>query len=222
MKNIKRTLITVLAMLLVCVLSVSATLAYLFKQSETVTNTFSVGNVDISLDEADVDNSTPDKDRDTENKYKLTSGATLAKDPTVHVSKYSEESYIFVKVVVTDAVKNVLVDDSDTGSIASQMASNWKPLDGEANVYYYKDTVSGLNPDGTAGNKEVDLVVFNTISVKKSATGAQLAQAAVAGESISVTAYAIQADTIKVASKTHAENASAAWTALEGELAKLN
>lgn len=222
MKNIKRTLITVLAMLLVCVLSVSATLAYLFKQSETVTNTFSVGNVDISLDEADVDDSTSGKDRDTENKYKLTSGATLAKDPTVHVSRYSEEAYIFVKVVVTDAVKNVLVDDSETGSIASQMAPNWTLLDGEDNVYYYKNTVSGLKSDGTAGANEVDLVVFNTISVKKSATGAQLAQAAVAGQSISVTAYAIQADTIKDASKSHAVNASVAWSALQDELNKLS
>jgi predicted ribosomally synthesized peptide with SipW-like signal peptide len=42
MKNIKGTLITVLAMLLVCVLSVSVTLAYLYDKSETVINTFSV------------------------------------------------------------------------------------------------------------------------------------------------------------------------------------
>ena len=67
MSNIKRTLITVLAMILVCVISVSATLAYLYDKSESVVNTFSVGNVEISLDEADVDNDSNTADNVTIN-----------------------------------------------------------------------------------------------------------------------------------------------------------
>lgn len=211
MKNIKRTLITVLAMLMVCVLSVTATLAYLYDRSATVRNTFSVGNVEITLDEKDVDDSTPGEERDIANNYKLTSGAILDKDPTVHVSKYSETSYIFVEVIVTDNVKAVLVDDADANSIASQMAANkWKALDGEPNVYCYENTVSGLKSDGTAGDRDVDIPVFQKISVKTSATGADLAKAAGSGQNISITAYAIQADGIATA--------EAAWSALQEEL----
>ena len=134
MKNIKRTLITVLAMLLVCVLSVSATLAYLYAKTATVRNTFSVGNVEITLDEAHVDpygnfldesgNVVADianANRVVANQYKLMDGKTYSKDPTVHVSKYSEESYIFVEVVVDPKVAAALVENGEN-SISEQMA----------------------------------------------------------------------------------------------------
>lgn len=204
MKNIKRTLITVLAMLLVCVLSVSVTLAYLYDKSATVRNTFSVGNVEITLDEADVDDSDDDgstTDRDTENNYKLISGATFDKDPTVHVSKYSEESYVFVEVIV-DADVAAVLESTGEKSIAAQMTANgWTNLSG--NIYYYEDTVTGI---GKAA--DVDLPVFTTITVKSTATGEQLAAAA--DDDITITAYAIQADGLA--------SASAAWTALQTEL----
>lgn len=218
MRNIKRTLITVLAMLLVCIISVSVTFAYLYDKSKSVVNTFSVGNVEISLDEADVDNDSNTADnvtingqtRDLANEYKLTAGATLSKDPTVHVSKYSEESYVFVEVVISTDVAAVL----DTANITDQMTTNgWTKLEG--NIYYYHETVTGL---GEPNN--VDLSVFTTIKVKDTATGDALAKAAADGQSITITAYAIQADTIKDAGKTHAANAQAAWSALNTELGK--
>ncbi len=218
MRNIKRTLITVLAMLLVCIISVSVTFAYLYDKSKSVVNTFSVGNVEISLDEVDVDNDSNTADnvtingqtRDLANKYKLTSGATLSKDPTVHVSKYSEESYIFVEVVISDDVAAVL----DTANITDQMTTNgWTKLEGD--IYYYNETVTGL---GKPNN--VDLPVFTTITVKSTATGDELVNAAADGQSITITAYAIQADTIKDAGKAHAANAQAAWSALNTELGK--
>ena len=204
MKNIKRTLITVLAMLLVCVLSVSVTLAYLYDKSATVINTFSVGNVKITLDEADVDDSDDDgstTDRDTENNYKLVSGATFDKDPTVHVSKYSEESYVFVEVIVDADVAAVLESDGEK-SIAAQMTANgWTKL--EDNIYSYNTTVTGLGKPA-----DVDLPIFTTITVKSTATGEQLAAAA--DDDITITAYAIQADGLG--------SASAAWAALESSL----
>lgn len=204
MKNIKRTLITVLAMLLVCVLSVSVTLAYLYDKSATVINTFSVGNVKITLDEADVDDSDDDgstTDRDTENNYKLVSGATLDKDPTVHVSKYSEESYVFVEVIV-DADVAAVLESTGEKSIAAQMTANgWTKLEG--NIYSYNTTVTGLGKPA-----DVDLPIFTTITVKSTATGEQLAAAA--DDDITITAYAIQADGLA--------SASAAWEALESSL----
>ena len=190
MKNLKRTLITVVAMILVCVISVAATLAYLYDASEKVVNTFSVGNVEITLDEAAVNKygELLDKDgnvwvtgktladRVTANEYKLISGATYVKDPTVHVSATSEESYIFIKVDVGDAVADVLVDksDKDNGekSIAAQLSNNgWTLVTGTTNCYQYSTTINGIE-DGAQ-----DLVVFEEIMVKTGASGADLVEA---------------------------------------------
>jgi hypothetical protein len=44
MRNIKRTLITIAAMILACVISVSATYAYVYDRSETAVTTFSVAD----------------------------------------------------------------------------------------------------------------------------------------------------------------------------------
>ena len=218
MRNIKRTLITVLAMLLVCIISVSVTFAYLYDKSKSVVNTFSVGNVEISLDEADVDNDSNTADnvtingkiRDLANEYKLMAGATIAKDPTVRVSKYSEESYVFVKVIVTDNVEAVL----DMSHVTAQMSANgWTNLSGD--IYYYNYTATGIGNDA-----DVALPVFTTIKVKSEVKGEDLVKAAADGQSITITAYAIQADTIKDAGETHAANAQAAWNALEVELNK--
>ena len=57
MKNSKfrRILLLLACAVLLVSLSVGATLAYLTSTTETVTNTFTVGNVAITLDELDVD-----------------------------------------------------------------------------------------------------------------------------------------------------------------------
>lgn len=221
MKNIKRTLITVLAMLLVCVLSVSATLAYLYAKTATVRNTFSVGNVEITLDEAKVnkygellakdgsiwDESKDLADRVDTNEYKLISGKDYIKDPTVHVAATSEESYIFIKLEISDVVSAVLVSDG-ANSINKQLEDNgWFPVEGTTDCYRYKETV-----DGIAKGKAIDLPIFKKIQVDEEATGDRLVAAK--DGTIAITAYAIQQDGL--------ENHADAWKALQEELAKVS
>lgn len=98
----KKKLMAVLALVLVIALSVAGTYAYLTSQQEVV-NTFTVGNVALALDEADVDNSTPNADRDTANSYKLIPGHTYTKDPTVTVLDKSEAAYVRMKVTFNNA-----------------------------------------------------------------------------------------------------------------------
>ena len=75
----------ILALALVVVIAVtaiaSATVAY-FTDTKKATNTFTMGNVKITLDETDISN--PDGDRVTENTYDVYPGATVTKDPIVH------------------------------------------------------------------------------------------------------------------------------------------
>jgi len=79
----------------------AATMAY-FTDNDSATNTLSVGNVDITLDEADVDfnGKLESNDRVNENQYHLIPGNTYIKDPTVSIEPNSDEAYIRMIVTV--------------------------------------------------------------------------------------------------------------------------
>lgn len=95
----KALLLTLCAVLLVAA-SVLGTMAYLTSSAE-VKNTFTIGKVEIKLDETDVTN--PTGPRVTANSYKLMPGTTYTKDPTVTVLNGSEESYVRMKVTFNNA-----------------------------------------------------------------------------------------------------------------------
>ena len=100
----KALLLTLCAVLLVAA-SVLGTMAYLTSTDE-VNNTFTVGSVAITLDEAKVGlDGTPVEPaaRVKSNEYKLMPGHTYTKDPTVTVEKGSESSYVRMKVTFNNA-----------------------------------------------------------------------------------------------------------------------
>ena len=181
-KKLRRILLTVCsAALLVCV-TVGATVAYLTSTTGPVTNTFTVGKVAITLDEADVDVDGvveknvdgTDKDRVNANEYKLIPGHTYTKDPTVHVSAGSEDCWLFVKVV--NGISGI---EADT-KIATQMANNgWTLVEEDSNVYAYKTKV----PANT------DVPVFSSFTIANDADVSSYSNA-----TITITAYAVQAD----------------------------
>lgn len=181
--------------LVVCLLAtaiIGTTLAY-FTDTKTVTNTFSSGNVTITLDEAPVgpDGQATTGDRVTTNDYKLYPGKEYDKDPTITVAADSEDCYLFVEVV------NGLADLEAAGdtTIAKQMENNgWTLVEGETNVYMQAGTYSA---NGTA-------VVFETFTIDTAETTETLAGA----EDIVITAYAVQAEGFT--------SAQAAWDASFG------
>ena len=113
----KKTLALLLVLVMIFGISVGGTIAYL-TDKETVTNTFTVGNVQIKLDELKVDEyGKPEGNeriegvrdgKDYTNTYKLVPGTSYTKDPTVTVLKGSEPSYI--RNIVTVTFDNVLTD----------------------------------------------------------------------------------------------------------------
>lgn len=177
----KKKITTVVALILCAVLlvagSVAATLAYLTSQTTVVTNTFTVGNIAITLDEAKVDiYGVVDGEaaRVTANTYKLIPNQTYVKDPTVHIDAASETSYLYV--VVKNNIAGALVD----GCIENQLtAKGWVKVDGYTDLYRYNTTVSGAT-----GN----VVVFENFTVKN---GVDLTT--YAGKTIDIQAFAIQA-----------------------------
>jgi len=107
MKNAKKALVIVLCAILLVAASVMGTVAYLTDTKE-VTNTFSVGDVKITLLETKVDeNGVPVDGANpvAENSYHLLPGHTYVKDPTVTVVEKSEKAYVRMLVSVNDMSK---------------------------------------------------------------------------------------------------------------------
>ena len=102
MKTKSKALLLTLCAVLLIAASVLGTMAYLTSSAE-VKNTFTIGKVEIKLDETDVTN--PTGPRVTANSYKLMPGTTYTKDPTVTVKAGSEESYVRMKVTFNNATE---------------------------------------------------------------------------------------------------------------------
>ena len=199
MKARNKILLLALCMAALIAVSVLGTMAYL-TSTDTVTNTFTVGKVAITLDEAKVNDAgvavTP-AERVKANSYKLMPGHSYTKDPTVHVTDGSENCYIFVKV------ENGISDIEASGdtTIAAQLtAKGWKAVDGITGVYVYAGTEEGATKKDLAAGSSA--VVFDSFKIADTADIARKA-----GSTIKITAYAIQADGF--ADKTPAQ----IWTA---------
>ena len=107
MKTRSKALLLTLCAVLLIAASVLGTMAYLTSSAE-VKNTFTVGKVEIKLDEAKVNaDGIPVEGaaRVTANSYKLMPGNTYTKDPTVTVKAGSEESYVRMKVTFNNATE---------------------------------------------------------------------------------------------------------------------
>lgn len=194
MKTKSKALLLTLCAVLLVTASVLGTMAYLTSTDEVV-NTFTVGSVAITLDETDVDGSTPNAERDKANAYKLMPGHTYTKDPIVHVASTSEDCYLFVKVV------NEIAAIEGEQTVAAQMvAKGWVAVDGADGVYVYTQDSA---PAVVAGGSNV--TVFDNFTISGTVDNATLAT--YNNKTITVTAYAIQADGF--ADKT----ASEIWTA---------
>ena len=182
MKKKTKALMLVLCAVLLVTASVLGTMAYL-TSTDQVVNTFTVGKVAITLDEAKVNAdgtaATP-AERVKGNAYHLLPGHGYTKDPTVHVQANSENSFIFVKV------ENGIARYEAGTTIAAQIAANgWTLLDGVENVYYKAYTKSA---------EITNLPVFGHFTIADNANAADSWNSISAETKVTVTAYAVQQD----------------------------
>lgn len=216
MKTQAKVLIAALCAVLLVVGSVMGTLAYLTDR-QAVVNTFTVGNVDITVDEAPV---TPDgevipgEDRVEGNDYHLIPGQTYTKDPTMTVKKGSEESYVRMMVTINciSQLRGIFGD----GFLPHEY------IDGkDSNIWVYNSTVE--NGDNTvtyefryyktvdAFEATEDIVLeplFTSFTIPGELTGEQLAT--IADLEIRVEGHAIQTASF--------DSADAAWIAFGAQI----
>lgn len=126
---------------------VGGTLAWLVDTSATVTNTFTVGDINIDLAET----TGPD--------YKILPGGTSKKDPTLTVQKGSEKCWVYVLIDNTVVLGDVAVATPNIDT------ANWEVVatSGTKTLYRYKAVVD-------ASSAEQKLPVFTSVAYKDTIT----------------------------------------------------
>ena len=138
----KKILVACLCVALAVLTIAGTTLAYLTATTGPVTNTFTVGNIDITLAETKTD-------------FKMVPGSTIDKDPKVTVKAGSEACWLFVKVEKSTNLDRFIAYTIDSG---------WTALSGVNGVYYRE--VSAAATDTNFSVLAGDQVTVNTTVTK--------------------------------------------------------
>lgn len=155
--------------------AIGGTLAWLTSKSDSLVNTFTIGNVEIELTETK--GVLEGKDRT----FKVIPGVDIEKDPKVTVKANSEACWVFVKI-----------DEQNWNTALSySLAEEWKELE---NGVYYRDVASNSTQNQDfyvlAGD---DKHPNGIVKVDEDITSLD------ANTKLTFTAYAIQKEGIKTA-----------------------
>ena len=178
----KKKLMTVLALVLVIAMSVAGTYAYLTHITDPITNTFTVGNIDIDLAETKTD-------------FKMVPGCDIAKDPVVTVEANSEDCWLFVKIDESSNLKDF---------IEYAVANGWTQGNDNgipSNVWYRP--VEASPADKTFSVLDGDKVTVKNSVTKIMMDGLEVSDAT--QPTLTFTACAVQADGFATASDAYAK-----------------
>lgn len=163
----KKVILSICALVLVCVISISGTLAYLKVTTQApVVNTFVAAGGGSLLEATGsfvLDESKANKvgnvyeldttDRVTGNSYEVLPGTTVKKDPQIRVTgKNDVAAYLYVEIV-----------DNTGANLTWSIADGWTRLDSVTGknggaVYAYNTTLA--NPEGTEGGATYTMKVL--------------------------------------------------------------
>ena len=189
-----------LCVALVAIAVVSASLAY-FTDTKTATNTFTMGDVKIKLDETNVND--PQGDRVISNEYNVYPGAVVTKDPIVHnVGKNA--AYIRATVNVENWMNMCAAYYPDFDIVypnegyeqslmllVDALGDGWSVVGVEAGDVFTNDQHDAkfiLKYDGTLASGADTTAMFNKVKIPAAIQNGQ------AFGTITVKAEAIQAD----------------------------
>ena len=191
MNRTRKILVLVLAVALISVISVSATLAWLSDSTPAITNTFTVGDIKIELKETWNKDTNSDSVNDAW-EGKIVPGGEATKDPEVTVKAGSEDCWLFVKITET----NNTIAGTDKYA-AWEIDTGWEAVtDAAAGVYARQ--VTGITLD-----EKFKVLKGDKVTYSQDITKTQLEAIEQNKPTITVQAYAIQLSA--------ADNAAAAW-----------
>lgn len=237
MKKTKKAILLALCAVLLVGASVAGTLAYLTSKTETITNTFTVGKVEITLDEfktnaygqklnksGDLWQSGQGENRISTggNNYTLIPGQTYHKDPTLTLKKGSEACILFVKVKQpNEAARKIIHYELDlTEDQEWYVLTSAEGLDAGETLYYRRCAAAGnvdhsfpllMNPTENFSNPDFDNGGF---TIASGVTAEDLAELGGGIGNLEFTAYAIQ----QMGFPDGEEGVKEAWTALNAQI----
>ncbi len=174
----KKKVLSIVAVVLVLCCAIGGTLAWLTDKTASVTNTFTVGDINIDLTESKNLN------------LKMVPGNTITKDPKVTVQANSEACWLFVKVE-----KSSNFDDFMT----YEMADGWAALPSVTGVYYREVAA-------TTAATDFSVLKDNSVLVKDGVTKTMLnGLDETTFPTLTFTAYAVQKDNVATATDAWAK-----------------
>ena len=167
-----RMFIAMLALVLVIGCAVGGTMAWLVAKTNPVVNTFTYGDINITLTES------------TGDSYKIVPGVNISKDPTVTVKANSEACWLFVKVeeenwpTFTEA-------GGTTKKVSYAITDSWTALTDVPGVYYREV------PAATA-DTDFAILKDNVVTVSNTLTKTEVNTVISIQPKLTFTAYAVQ------------------------------
>lgn len=191
------------ALLMAAVLTIGvvagSTVAWLMAKSETVTNTFTIGDINVTLDESKLgaDNELIESVRVQGNTYQLIPGTTYPKDPviTIEGSENNVDCWLFVKFDEGNAASYLTYTSALTKS-----DSGWTKLDatvsGEDDDVWYREVTASKD------NQQWELLAPESVTVKDTivkgtATGTDISMPS-NSQILEWKAYVVQKDNLDV------------------------
>ena len=193
----KKKIALLMAMVMLFAVTTAGTLAWLQDKTDPVVNTFTVGDINITLTETYNKDTDDDGENDTW-EGKIIPGTDLTKDPLVTVESGSEACWLFVKVE-EENWPTAVEEGTTTRKVNYAIASGWTALNDVPGVYYREVSAS-------TSDQEFPVLLNNKVTVSNTLTKAEAN--AITTPKLTFTAYAVQAENFNTA--------AAAWTATFG------
>jgi len=193
-----KVVVLLLAVVLLIGCVAGGTVAFLMHKSNSVVNTFVIGNIGG----LEITETGDDGNHTTGHVYKIVPGTKIAKYPVVTYTPAPAATgtenvpvYVFVKVDVTTGEGKWAVTDKtysfDSGKVTWSVGSDWTAVNGQTGVFYKK--VDNVTAETTLDIMQKDSD-NKTITVSDSIVKNDVDDIAAGLGSITFTAYAIQQD----------------------------
>lgn len=173
---IRTVLLTVSAIVLISSF-LGGTLAWLITKTDPVINTFTYGDVNITIVETDTNDGDDDKNTNT---YSMVPGGKITKDPLITVKAESEDCWLFVKL------EKSLEPSSFDAFMEFAIADGWTALPDNEGIYYRQ-------VDKKDADQGYYVIKDNTVTVKGDVTKEML-NSLTEYPTLAITAYAVQRD----------------------------
>ncbi len=187
----------VVAMLAVTLLigcAIGGTVAWLTDKTTAVTNTFTYGDINIELTET----------KPANQQAKIIPGVNIEKDPKVTVEANSEACWLFVKIK-EENWPTLTETDRTIKKVSYDIATDWKPLEGQAGVYYREVDATTANAGVSYYILKGDMTYPNgVVTVSENLTKNEV-NSITTQPKLTFTAYAVQKDGISTAADAWAK-----------------